>query len=92
MLRCYGDGCPLKTDCYRYTQPSPGRDAFVRSPFDPKSQSCEHFYSNEPSEALLRSSAYYLYVCEGKPEGQALRHWQEAYLSLCRSTGKLKGN
>lgn len=88
MLYCPGDDCPLRRDCYRHTQPSPGRDSFASVPYDPASQSCEWFTSNIPSEALIRETAYYIWLRRGRPDNCAKDHWQEAYLSLCRSMGR----
>lgn len=90
MLRCYGDGCPLRDDCYRYTQPSPGRDAFGRLPYDPQRGTCDYFVSNQPTDEQIRTAAYYIWLREGRPSGCAERHWQEAYQSWCRSTGRIK--
>ena len=89
MLRCYGDNCPLREDCYRYTQPSPGRDAFATPPYNVTTGRCEHFYSNIPSEEMIRLTAYYIWLRTGCPENCALQHWNEAYLSLCQSSGRL---
>jgi hypothetical protein len=91
MLRCYGDGCPLKEDCYRYTQPSPGRDAFGAPPYDPQSGACAYFVSNQPTDEQIRTSAYYIWLREGRPPGRAEEHWREASLSWCRSLGRVKG-
>ncbi|MEI6179368.1 MAG: DUF2934 domain-containing protein [Chloroflexales bacterium] len=89
MLYCYGDDCPLRTECYRHTQPSRGRDAFGTPPYDAVGGRCEWFHSNVPSEALIRETAYYLWLRNGCPERRELEHWYEAYLSLCLSTGRL---
>ena len=91
MLRCYGDGCPFKDDCYRYTQPSPGRDAFGVLPYDARSGTCGYFLSNLPTEEQVRTTAYYMWLRDGCPEQRADQHWQEAYLSWCRSLGRVRG-
>ena len=78
MLYCFGRlgewSCPLKDDCYRHTQP-PGRDRFGDLPYDFQSQSCSYFVRNQPTEDFLRTSAYFLWVAAGRPEGQAERFW-----------------
>jgi len=82
MLYCFGQlgdwSCPLKDDCYRHTQPTPGRDRFGQLPYDFPSQSCAYFVSNQPSEEFLRTSAYYLWLAAGKPEGHAEHFWAQA--------------
>ena len=90
MLYCYGDLCPLRADCYRHTQPSPGRDRFAALPYDAVSGTCDYFHSNEPTEALIRETAYYLWLREGCPDNRADEHWAEAYRNLCLSTGRVK--
>ncbi len=90
MLKCYGDGCPIKEDCYRFTQPYPRRDAFGASPYNHITNSCQHFYSNIPEESAIRDAAYYIWLRNGKPENQAQQHWDEAYFTLCLSLGRIK--
>ena len=89
MLHCYGTGCPFKDDCYRATQPAPGREAFGALPYSAATNSCEHFVSNLPAQDLVRQTAYYLWVRSGRPDDCADEHWQAAYLSLCRSAGRI---
>ncbi|MEN9934310.1 MAG: hypothetical protein RLZZ387_889 [Chloroflexota bacterium] len=89
MLYCPGHQCPLHTECYRHTQPSPGRDAFAALPYDPASGTCEWFETNVPSESLVRETAYYIWLRSGCPENRSVEHWYEAYLSLCLSTGRV---
>lgn len=90
MLKCYGKNCPIKEDCYHFTQPYVKRNAFAQSPYNHTTQSCEHFYSNIPKEEFIRESAYHIWLREGKPENKALDHWNEAYISACISTGRIK--
>lgn len=90
MLYCTGEGCPLRSDCYRHTQPSRGRDEFAVVPYDATTASCGQFISNIPSEDLIRETAYYLWQRRGCPENEASSHWAEAYRSLCRSTGRIE--
>jgi hypothetical protein len=89
MLYCHGHQCPLRAECYRHTQPSPGRDAFGSLPYDAATGSCAHFHTNLPSEALIRETAYYIWLRSGRPQGRDLEHWYEAYLSLCLSSGRI---
>ena len=45
---CYGEGCPLKAECYRYTAPmNEQRQAyFVYVPYAHDYKSCEYFVDN----------------------------------------------
>lgn len=88
MLKCFGVGCPLRDDCYRYTQPYVKRDFFAQAPFDPATQSCEYFHSNLPDPDYVRDSAYQIWLREGKPFGRDRAHWQQAWDEACRSTGR----
>jgi len=93
MLFCFrrrGEwSCPLKDDCYRHTQPTPGRDRFADVPYDFQRQSCSHFVSNQPTEDFLRTSAYFLWLAAGKPQGQSDRFWLLAERQACASNGLL---
>jgi hypothetical protein len=89
LLYCYGSGCPLREECYRHTQPAPGRDAFAALPYDATTGTCAYFATNQPSDALVRETAYYIWLRNGCPENRATEHWYEAYLSLCLSTGRI---
>jgi len=46
---CYGDGCSLKAECYRYTAPvNEYRQAyFVYVPYDHDNKGCEYFSDNK---------------------------------------------
>lgn len=46
---CYGEGCPLKAECYRYTAPvNEHRQAyFVYVPYDHAYKGCEYFSDNK---------------------------------------------
>ncbi|HEY9839572.1 MAG: DUF2934 domain-containing protein [Candidatus Sericytochromatia bacterium] len=88
MLKCHGGDCPLKTDCYRYTQPYVKRDAFGAPPYDPATGSCEYFHSNQPDPDFIRTSAYHLWLSHGKPSGRDLEFWDEAWRKACESTGR----
>ncbi len=90
MLYCPGHGCPLRGDCYRHTQPSPGRDRFASLPYDAATDTCAWFLTNVPDDALIRETAYYIWLRAGRPEQRAAAHWDEAYRSLCLSTGRLE--
>ena len=88
MLYCPGYACPLRADCYRHTQPAPGRDRFAALPYDAAAGTCASFVTNLPSEAQIRETAYYIWLRSGCPEGRAQAHWDAAYRSLCASTGR----
>ncbi len=89
MLYCPGHGCPLRAECYRPTQPSPGRDSFAALPYDAATSTCDYFHTNLPDEALICQTAYYIWLRSCCPENRAIEHWYEAYLSLCLSTGRV---
>lgn len=89
MLRCSGQNCPLRTDCYRYTQPHYGRDAFGQSPFDVWQARCDYFVSNWPSEEHIRHTAYFIWLAEGRPADKAEEHWQRAQQSWLRVMGRI---
>ncbi|MEO7913267.1 MAG: DUF2934 domain-containing protein [Roseiflexaceae bacterium] len=89
MLYYPGHGCPLRAECYRHTQPSPGRDSFAALPYDAATGTCDYFHTNLPDEALIRQTAYYIWLRSGCPENREIEHWYEAYLSLCLSTGRV---
>ena len=88
MLYCPGAACPLRMDCYRHTQPAPGRDRFAALPLDEAAGRCDWFVPNQPDEAQIREAAYYIWLREGRPAGRADQHWEAAYRSLCASMGR----
>ncbi len=92
MTHCFGvDGprvCPLKDDCYRHTQPSPGRDRLGALPFDFARGTCALFVSNVPSDEFVRTSAYYLWLAAGRPEGRALAFWDRAQRQARAALGR----
>jgi len=47
---CYGEGCPLKSECYRYTAPinEHRQTYFVYVPYDHAYKGCEYFSDNHP--------------------------------------------
>jgi hypothetical protein len=90
MLKCYGGKCPIKEDCYRFTQPYIKRNAFAEAPYNHETNTCEYFYSNIPEEEMIRITAYYVWLRNGMPQNKDLEHWYEAYHSLCLSTGRIK--
>ncbi len=88
MLRCYGTDCPLRADCYRYTNPAPGRDAFGRPPYDAANNTCAYWITNVPTEAQIRDAAYFIWLREGRPAGQAAMHWAAAERAWQLSLGR----
>ena len=56
MLYCPGHECPLRAECYRHTQPSPGRDAFAVLPYNLATGTCAFVFQmhDAASEALVR--------------------------------------
>jgi hypothetical protein len=89
MLLCYGTNCPLALECYHHTQPNPGRDAYSALPYDFLSATCAEFVTNEPSQALIQQTAYYIWLRNGRPANFELEHWNEAFVSLCISSGRI---
>jgi hypothetical protein len=91
---CYGEDrggerlCPIRENCYRYTQPTPGRDRLGALPFDFATQRCDLFISNTPDNEHVRTAAYYLWLRLGRPEGQAELIWQRAMREAETSTGR----
>lgn len=90
MLYCHGSGCPLRHDCYRHTQPTQPRDAFAALPYNPTTGSCDAFVSNYPTEELIRTAAYYIWLRTGRPSGRAHEHWSEAEANWYRNLGREK--
>lgn len=88
MVYCHGSGCPSKAECYRHTQPSPGRDALASLPYDFATASCDLCISNRPTEDWIRGAAYYIWLHAGRPEHRAEEHWNAAYRRACASTGR----
>ncbi len=88
MLYCYGDGCPLRLGCYRATQPITPRDAFGAPPFNTATGECTYFVSNEPSDEMIRVTAYYLWLREGQPAGRSAAHWATAARQCAASLGR----
>ena len=88
MLYCPGDGCPLRADCYRHTQPMRGRDQFAALPFDATTGTCYEFVSNIPRHEWIRETAYFLWLQQGKPEERDEEHWHQAYEQWCKSMGR----
>jgi Protein of unknown function (DUF2934) len=92
MLLCYGTNCPLRLECAHHTQPNPGRDAYGALPYDFELGACKEFVTNLPSEDLIRQTAYYIWLRNGRPEHQELEHWNQAFVSLCVGSGRVKAD
>jgi Protein of unknown function (DUF2934) len=86
ITMCPGEGCPLRSTCYRARAVPLGRqDWFGRPPYDPVTQTCAHFWDVArlaPTEADIRHKAYFLWVTAGRPEGQSDAHWHAAKAAL----------
>lgn len=54
ITMCTGEGCILKSNCYRFTaKPDACRQSyFVEAPIDTVSDTCRHFWNTKP-EVLL---------------------------------------
>jgi hypothetical protein len=86
IAMCTGQGCPLKTRCYRFRAVTAGRqDTFGAPPYDAVRWECEEFWDVarlRPSDADIRARAYFLWVAAGRPEGTAEADWQRARAAL----------
>lgn len=85
---CEGEGCPLRGSCVRYRAERLGRyNSFGVSPYSAARGGCEEFLdlaAQRPTEQRIRERAYHRWLAEGRPEGQADRHWAEAEAELMR--------
>ena len=79
--------CPIRDTCYRYTTSYRLRDRYLL-PYDFTTQSCDLFETNIPSDEIVQMTAYHIWLREGKPEGQAQEHWQQAYQQLAKSMNR----
>jgi hypothetical protein len=84
-----GRECPIKRDCYRYTCPIRFRDRFGSAPYDFAAGKCDHFHDNRPTEEHIRTSAYFLWLGAGKPEGRAEEFWLRARRTAEEGTGRI---
>lgn len=88
LTRCFGENCPIKDDCYRYTLPVRTRDTFTDTPYNKETKSCEFFISNTPTDEFIRNAAYYIWQSKGKPIGKDLEIWDEAKRLSYESYGR----
>ena len=79
--------CPIRGQCYRYTCPIRFRDRY-EMPYSFVTNKCELFETNEPSDALLQTSAYHAWERAGKPENEADKFWKEAKEMLLKSMNR----
>jgi Protein of unknown function (DUF2934) len=79
--------CPIRGQCYRYTCPIRFRDRY-QMPYNFVTSTCELYETNEPSEKLIESTAYYAWLTQGKPEGQATKFWDDAKRSLQKNMNR----
>lgn len=83
ITRCIGTDCPIKQNCYRFTNKIFGRqDFFAKVPYDFITHSCNHFMSNRPDENTIRLRAYEIWQKMGYPDGKSLEHWLQAEKEL----------
>jgi len=92
VTTCYGSNihhsCPIQNDCYRFTQPTPGRDSFGSLPFNFEANSCEFFVTNSPTDEQIRDAAYFTWLRLGQPEGSAETIWLQAQRDAEASLGR----
>ena len=80
ITKCFGDSCPRKMQCYRFTSETLGRqDFFGQIPFDKSSNICSYFWDNTSQIQVI---AYHIWEKEGKPQGQDKLHWEQAKEAL----------
>ena len=80
--------CPIRSDCFRFTTPTPGRDRFD-FPFDFENEKCDLFVTNVPTDDFIRTSAYYLWIRLGRPEGASERIWDKAKANAYAAMGRV---
>lgn len=81
ITMCGGRGCPLRGTCYRHrAHPTSRQDWFTRAPYDPERDACDAHWSIHAviDEEQIRVAAYMIWLNQGRPEGRAEEHWQEA--------------
>ena len=79
MLLCSGTGCPRKDECLRYRSRRFGRFAEFGRPPVREDGSCDHLVPlPRVSDDDVRTRAYHIWLHEGRPEGRAKEHWQQA--------------
>jgi Protein of unknown function (DUF2934) len=83
ITMCSGQGCPQRFECFRHRAVPVGfrQDWFEGTPRNPTTGECDAFWSLDrlrPGESEIRARAYALWKRAGRPDGQALQHWQQA--------------
>jgi len=73
--------------CYRYTTSFRMRDRYGL-PYDFVSKTCDLFVTNIPSDDIVQSTAYYMWLREGRQEGKADEYWQRAYHDLAKGMNR----
>ena len=95
ITHCPGGECPRRDDCYRFRARLVGRfDAFVRPPYDLATGACEDYFPLarlEPTEAEIRTRAYYLWQRRGGGDGAGEADWSAARAELAAAlAGRLR--
>jgi len=83
MCMCDGGKCLLKQNCLRFTGVAFGRfDSFGSPPFDKKTQTCQHFYSDKPKENAIKLRAYQIWLNKGRVLNTEAENWEQAEKEL----------
>ena len=86
VTMCPGVGCPLRARCYRARALPEGRQDWLgRLPYDADTGTCGWFWdvvAFAPTEAAIRDRAYFLWIADGRPKGQADACWHRARVEL----------
>jgi hypothetical protein len=82
ITKCFGDTCPLKMQCFRFTSEALARqDFFGQLPFDDSSNTCSYFWENTSQIQVI---AYQIWEKNEKPNGQEIVHWEQAKSKLSK--------
>ena len=79
--------CPIRETCYRYTTSVRLRDRYIL-PYNFDKGECDLFVTNIPSDDIVRSTAYFMWLREGQQAGKAGEHWQRAYDQLAKNMNR----
>ena len=79
---CPGRDCPVRARCYRFRAVPAGRQAwFGTTPYDHARGTCDSFWDIDrlkPTEADIRTRAYYIWQAGGGRDDSAAADWDAA--------------
>ena len=80
---CPGKNCPIRQNCYRFTDKIPGRKNFFASvPYQVTTNSCDYFISNRPDDNKIRLKADQIWQQMGCPNHKSVEYWLQAEKEL----------